>query len=556
MLLANIMVNTPSSALKHFAAISFLFHITVVSFATNAVAFVHHSPSKRQFSRVSLISPQTFKCRSRSGRGRSPTLLFPLQLGHDVPDPPNDDNDAPETKSRFRSVYHHVTSIGRSAALAAAIIFAPATIQIHPQTAQINDGHDLLRGSNHVLPTICIEKTTARAALTENQQLVADTWFAVTAQFFDQTFHGLGEDGWRQKEREAIRAVADTGPDDEEVVDQAIRTMLAALGDPYTRYLPREKYEALTNYATGGKYAEKSAGIGVQLLEDPKMKEYVMVVATSAGGPAEEAGVQSGDIILEVNGESMEGATAEVVAAKCRGEAGENVQVVFLRRTGDGSSSELSKEKKTLTRRSVRQANPITTSTFVSAQGKSIGVIKIPSFSTETVNQLVDGLRSLTSNDNNQKLDAIAIDIRGNVGGYMPAGVDAAKLFLPARAHIIAEVDQSGKLKGYDADGIGAETSLPIYLVVDKRTASASEIFAAALQDNNRAIVVGVTNTFGKGRIQNVQPLENGGGVAVTRARYVTPKGRDLHGVGIVPNRHPTKCESNDSVRTCLADVV
>ncbi len=281
-----------------------------------------------------------------------------------------------------------------------------------------------------------------------------------------------------------------------------------------------------------------------------------MVVATSAGGPAEEAGVQSGDIILEVNGESMEGATAEVVAAKCRGEAGENVQVVFFRRTGDGSSSELSKEKKTLTRRSVRQANPITTSTFVSAQGKSIGVIKIPSFSTETVNQLVDGLRSLTSNDNNQKLDAIAIDIRGNVGGYMPAGVDAAKLFLPARAHIIAEVDQSGKLKGYDADGIGAETSLPIYLVVDKRTASASEIFAAALQDNNRAIVVGVTNTFGKGRIQNVQPLENGGGVAVTRARYVTPKGRDLHGVGIVPNRHPTKCESNDSVRTCLADVV
>ena len=96
-----------------------------------------------------------------------------------------------------------------------------------------------------------------------------------------------------------------------------------------------------------------------------------------------------------------------------------------------------------------------------------------------------------------------------------------------------------------------------MYLLVDKRTASAAEIFAAALQDNRRAVVVGMSNTFGKGRIQNVQPL-NGSGVAVTRARYVTPSGsgRDLHGVGIVPNKEPQKCEMNDSARICLRDVV
>ena len=115
-------------------------------------------------------------------------------------------------------------------------------------------------------------------------------------------------------------------------------------------------------------------------------------------------------------------------------------------------------------------------------------------------------------------------------------------------------MDKSGAIKGYDADGIGAETSIPLYLLVDGRTASAAEIFAAALQDNQRGIVVG-SKTFGKGRIQNVQALENGSGLAITRARYITPKGRDLHGVGIIPNKE-SQCNSSDSAKTCLADIV
>jgi carboxyl-terminal processing protease len=165
----------------------------------------------------------------------------------------------------------------------------------------------------------------------------------------------------------------------------------------------------------------------------------------------------------------------------------------------------------------------------------------------------VNGLRSISSD---VTVDAIAIDLRGNVGGYMPAGVDAAKLFLPKGSRIISEVGKSDtSSKIYDADGIGSETSIPLYVLVDKRTASASEIFAAALQDNGRAIIAGTTNSFGKGRIQSVQPLENGG-VAVTRARYVTPKGRDIHGVGITPDRKPRQCEANDFAKTCLVDII
>ena len=378
-------------------------------------------------------------------------------------------------------------------------------------------------------------------AQNENQQFVSDVWWAVTTQYFDQTFNGLGEDGWRSKKREAIEAVAATGPEDEKEVAEAIQTMLAALNDPYTRFLPREKFESLTAYATG---RTGSAGVGVQLLLNPRTN-LVQVMSAVAGGPAQAAGIKAGDAIVSIDGESMDGASAEVVAAKCRGESGGKLEVE-IRREEDGKTKRL-----TLTRANVN-ANAASTSTYTSDSGNKVGVLKLPSFSTETATQIVNGIRSMSSEG---PVDAIAIDLRGNVGGYMPAGVDAAKLFLPPRAHIIAEVDKGGQIKAYDADGIGAETATPVYLLVDGRTASAAEIFTAALQDNRRALVIG-SKTFGKGRIQNVQPLENGTGVAVTKARYVTPRGRDLHGKGIEPNRVPNRCEAEDAASACLEGIV
>ena len=435
------------------------------------------------------------------------------------------------TTSMQQQIHERITTTISSAIIFAAVLTSPISIHIHNNN------------NNFVIPYI--QRHEAMAMMTENQQMVADVWFAVSSQYFDQSFNGLGEDGWRAKEKEAIQKVADTGPDDDGEVADAIKEMLSALDDPYTRYLPREKYESLTAYATNNNAGGNSGGIGVQLLEDPRSKN-VMVMAINKGSPAAASGVQVGDEIIKVNGESMVGASADVVAAKCRGEAGGKVEIDFIRKSDNGKET---KEHMALTRAKINP-NPIEASTFDSKLGK-VGLLKVPSFNTDTVSQMVDGIREVS---NDGKVDAIAIDLRGNVGGYMPAGVDAAKLFLPARAHIIAEVGNSN-IKTYDADGIGADTSTPLYLLVDKRTASASEIFGAALQDNGRATVVGSTNSFGKGRIQNLQPLENGTGVAVTRARYVTPKGRDIHGVGIKPNFN-VKCEPADTAKTCLSDVV
>merc|ERR1712238_512219 len=132
----------------------------------------------------------------------------------------------------------------------------------------------------------------------------------------------------------------------------------------------------------------------------------------------------------------------------------------------------------------------------------------------------------------------------------MPAGIDVANLFLPPQARVISEVNKSGRATIYINDGVGSDTSVPLYVLVDKRTASASEILTAALQENNRATVIG-SQTFGKGRIQNIQgPLEDGSGIAVTKAKYMTPNGRDINGVGITPD--VKSCGSNDLPVTCL----
>ena len=386
-------------------------------------------------------------------------------------------------------------------------------------------------------PLLRVQKSEA-VALTEQQLLVTDVWKEVTQQYLDTTYNGLGEEKWKQKRLEAVKKVTNVGPDEEDKVYEAIRTMLSYLGDPYTRFLSPPQFGALTAYAKGD-----SAGVGVSLQVDPRSGK-VVVINTSPNSPAEKAGVLPGDTIVEVDGMETNDALAEVVAAKCRGPAGTNLNLAIQHANSD-KVIPLS-----MTRASI-QVNPVKTG-MANVDGKKLGIIQISSFSQGTSKQVVEALRELQK----ESVSGIVLDVRGNAGGYMPAGVDVAKLFLPPKARIITQVDKSDRKTIEIADGIGSETQLPVYVLVDKRTASASEILTAALQDNNRATVVGGSKTFGKGRIQNVQEVGEGSGIAVTKAKYVTPNGNDIQGVGITPNVMSETCGPDKTATDCLSTVL
>ncbi|KAG7369745.1 carboxyl-terminal protease [Nitzschia inconspicua] len=403
-----------------------------------------------------------------------------------------------------------------------------------------------------VLPSIDTTPSSAWA-LSPEQLLVDDVWREVSRQFVDPTFAGQGEEGWRKQRLQALQKVAELGPDEEKQVYNVIRGMLSTLKDPYTRFLTPEQFESLTTtYASSSSSSspkqQSSSGIGVQLIGDNN-GGMVVVANIVPNSPAESSGILPGDVIRSIDGVDMTGATAEAVAAKCRGDAGSSVELQIERSGGGNKSQTL------VVNRAVLLSTPVVESTIVSKGSSRIGILKISSFTKETETKVQAQLKEFV--EGTSPVSAVALDLRGNVGGYMPAGVDVAKLFLPPQARIISEVDKTGRSTIYINDGVGSDTKLPLYVIVDEKTASASEILTAALQDNHRATVVGATTkTFGKGRIQNIQALSSGSGIAITKAKYMTPNGRDIQSVGIVPDVKAKACGPNDSAITCLEGVL
>ena len=297
------------------------------------------------------------------------------------------------------------------------------------------------------------------------------------------------------------------------VEDGIYAGMMNGLGDPYTVYYTKEEYKAL-NEDTEGKYS----GIGAVVSQNPNTK-IITIVKIFDNSPANDAGLQVGDIIYKIDGEEVAGTDMDIlVKTKIRGEEGTSFKMTVLR-GDDRKEVELD-----LIRRSIE---------VETVAGKmldnNIGYIAVSQFDAVTSEQFKSNIESLQS----QGMTKLIVDLRGNPGGLLDQVVDMLDYILPDGLVLYTE-DKYGEREEYYSDG-SHELKIPMVVLVNENSASASEVFTATFRDFEWGKVVGKT-TFGKGIVQNVLPLGDGTAVKITTQHYYPPSGYDLHKVGIKPD--------------------
>lgn len=298
-----------------------------------------------------------------------------------------------------------------------------------------------------------------------------------------------------------------------EMLEEGIYTgYINALGDPYSVYFDEEDTKALYESTTG-----EYSGIGVVFSQNINTKAST-VVQVYKNSPAEEAGVKEGDILYKVNGEDITGRDLSDVVTDIRGEEGTVVELTLFR------GEDLKEVALKVTRRKIE----VQTVAYEMLESQ-IGYIVVTEFDQVTYTQFEDALKELKA----QKMKGLIVDLRSNPGGNLSTVVKMADLLLPQGTVVYTE-DKNGKREVYTSDG-GQEYKGPMIVLVNEYSASASEIFAGAVQDYGVGKIMGTT-TYGKGIVQQLLPLSDGTCVKLTVSEYFTPNGRSIHGVGIEPD--------------------
>lgn len=339
------------------------------------------------------------------------------------------------------------------------------------------------------------------------KEILDEVWYVINREYVDATFN---QNDWRQVRQEFLNQ--DYASTDEAY--EAIREMLALLGDPYTRFMPPQEFENLQVDTSG-----ELTGVGIQIAKDRDTDE-VVVIAPIEETPAFDAGIMAQDVILAVDDQPTADMELNDVVNLIRGQRG--TEVVLQIRRGD-------RQMEFTIVREVIQIHPVRARVDESPIG-DIGYIRLTQFSAQATEEMREAIVDLES----QNVDAYVLDLRSNPGGLLYASIDIAQMWLDGGG-IVSTVNRVGEVDRQEASNGKALTDKPLIVLVDGGSASASEILSGALQDNERAVLVG-TQTFGKGLVQSVRRLGDDSGVAVTVAKYLTPSGRDINKEGIAPD--------------------
>ena len=300
-----------------------------------------------------------------------------------------------------------------------------------------------------------------------------------------------------------------------ELQDGVYKGMVKALGDPYSEYFSKEELEDVVNNNQGISY-----GIGAMISINTNLNT-AMISGVLEESPAMEAGLKEGDIIYKVGDEFTQGMSLSKVVSLVKGREGTIVNLTIYR---EGEPDYLEME--------IVRAKQIETTTVDSGMIEGhdeIGYLRIREFEGVTPDQFTEAMAVLKENG----MKGLVLDLRSNPGGDLTAVVDVARQILPAGLIVYTE-DKAGNRKEYTCDGTH-ELQMPLVVLTNEYSASASEILAGAIKDYNKGTLIGTT-TFGKGIVQRINRLKDGTAIKLTVSAYFTPSGKNIHGIGIEPD--------------------
>lgn len=336
-------------------------------------------------------------------------------------------------------------------------------------------------------------------------ELYDNVWRLINSKYVDQTNNEQDWGKWRHKYDNVIKTNEDAYV--------AIDTMVASLNDPYTKFLNPKEFADETGSIKGS-----LKGIGIQIgVKDGKL----MVIAPIEDTPAEKAGLLADDEILAIDGKSTKGITVDKAADQIRGEEGTQVTLLVKRKDSEPKTYTITRAEIEI--KSISQKIPDNIK-----MPKDIGYIRLSSFISRNASK---EFQQILTNSPDKK--AFIVDLRSNPGGLLSNAIYISDMFLDGGA-IVSTVDRDG-YKETSRASRGVLTKKPLVVILDKGSASASEIFSGAMKDNKRAVLIG-TQSFGKGLVQEINKLPNNAGINITIQKYLTPNGTDIHKKGITPD--------------------
>ncbi len=342
---------------------------------------------------------------------------------------------------------------------------------------------------------------------TSPKAVIDEAWQIVNREYVDGSFN---QQDWQAVRQDLLNQEYTS----RDAAYTALRDALEQLEDPYTRFMDPKQYERLTNQTAG-----ELSGVGMQLKLD-EGSQTITVVSPIKNSPALKAGIQSGDQIIAIDGRPTDGMSVEKAAEKIRGAVGTEITLRIRRQSTDDFDVTLTRariELEAVVYRLNQEGN------------RKVGYIRLREFNSHAAEQMQEAIEDLQQ----QQADGFVLDLRGNPGGLLRSSIEIARMWMDSGA-IVSTIDRDGDRQEVRANNT-ALTELPMVILVDENSASASEIVAGAMKDNKRAVIMG-TRTFGKALVQSVFSLSDGSGIAVTIAHYYTPNGTDISSKGVMPD--------------------